>query len=322
MRILAGIVTYNPDPERLRENIRAVAPQVDRLLLVDNGSDHTEEIRNLAHRFHATVIWHKKNKGIARALLEIMDFATHQGYDWVLTLDQDSVCMPALISTYKAYLGMEYLGALTCMREDRNYSVSYADIGALPEKEHERELKSRSCTDHPSDQPIDQWDGQEDSLPAYSEVERCITSGCLMSVEAYRHTDGYDSRLFIDWVDFDISYALRDAGYHIIQINQYLLRHELGRSYVKNKFGRTLLVTNHPAWRQYYISRNTVIVCRRHPKSVSFKDKFILEIKRIIVTCIYEKGKFTKLASSLKGLAAGFLVPVNTLRAVTEGDKT
>ena len=38
MKIGAGIVTYQPDMDRLRENLNAVVGQVDFVVCVDNGS--------------------------------------------------------------------------------------------------------------------------------------------------------------------------------------------------------------------------------------------------------------------------------------------
>ena len=42
----AGIVLYNPDVERLHENINGIINQVDALILIDNGSDNIKEIEN------------------------------------------------------------------------------------------------------------------------------------------------------------------------------------------------------------------------------------------------------------------------------------
>lgn len=36
--VCAGIVLYNPDSERLAENIKAARPQVEQIILVDNGT--------------------------------------------------------------------------------------------------------------------------------------------------------------------------------------------------------------------------------------------------------------------------------------------
>ena len=45
MKICAGIILYNPNIERLKECIRAVQPQVDKLVIVDNASDNIDEIK-------------------------------------------------------------------------------------------------------------------------------------------------------------------------------------------------------------------------------------------------------------------------------------
>ena len=47
LKVLAGIVLYNPDLERLSENVSAIIPQVDILLLVDNKSNNINEIISL-----------------------------------------------------------------------------------------------------------------------------------------------------------------------------------------------------------------------------------------------------------------------------------
>lgn len=37
-RIMAGIVLFNPNKERLTQNIDAIYPQVDKIVLIDNCS--------------------------------------------------------------------------------------------------------------------------------------------------------------------------------------------------------------------------------------------------------------------------------------------
>ena len=43
-RIYAGIVTFNPDIERLKQNINAISIQVDQVVVFDNGSDNQEKV--------------------------------------------------------------------------------------------------------------------------------------------------------------------------------------------------------------------------------------------------------------------------------------
>ena len=47
--ISAGIVLFNPNIERLNENIQAIVGQVDRVILFDNGSSNYVQIKNFLH---------------------------------------------------------------------------------------------------------------------------------------------------------------------------------------------------------------------------------------------------------------------------------
>lgn len=165
MKILVGIVLYSPNDNRLQKCIDSVSGED--IITIDNT---------------------KKNIGIAAALRKIMDYAVEHKYDWVLTLDQDSVAMPGLIKEYKKYINDSEIGALSCIIKDRNFEEKQS-IG---------------------------------------EIKECITSGCFMNVCAYFKTPGYDSSLFIDSVDFDICASLREAGYKIIRIPFEGLLHEVG----------------------------------------------------------------------------------------------
>ena len=69
--VLVGIVTFNPDLGRLKDNINAVLVQVKHILIVDNGSDNFEEV-NCLFSDDITIIKNVKNEGIAKALRQIM----------------------------------------------------------------------------------------------------------------------------------------------------------------------------------------------------------------------------------------------------------
>ena len=89
----AGIVLYNPDTERLKENIEAILPQVDQIIVVDNGSSNVDEICELLNKYEQIkFIWNEENYGIAKALNQLLYFAYKNDVEWILTIDQDSVC--------------------------------------------------------------------------------------------------------------------------------------------------------------------------------------------------------------------------------------
>ena len=47
VKTAAGIVTYNPEIERLQENLKAASKQVDFVLIYDNASKNIDEIEKV-----------------------------------------------------------------------------------------------------------------------------------------------------------------------------------------------------------------------------------------------------------------------------------
>lgn len=277
IRTLAGIVTYNSDLERLKENVNAVYSQVDYLLIIDNGSSNVDEIKqNFVFLKNFNIIKFEDNKGIAKALSCIMDYAIENNYHWVLTLDDDSVTLPALIDEYKKFVNIPKVATMTCFMEDRNYSMNEEPISGN-----------------------------------YIYVDRCITSGCFMNVEAYKNSDGYDLNYFIDRVDDDICYNLTTHGYKHIKVNFVGLLHEMGFGIEKKFLWHTARAVNYSPIRRYYIFRNETIVRNKYPKLIKKEwlesgrpmwVNFFLSSLKIL---LYEDNKKEKIVSSWRGWKAG-----------------
>ena len=119
--IAAGIVLYNPDPVRLRQNISRILPQVSLLILIDNGSRNIDGIE-AAYRSFSNVLLYKngKNKGISAALNTIIHICEEKKITWALTLDQDSVCSEDLIEKYRPYTKYENAALLAARIVDIN----------------------------------------------------------------------------------------------------------------------------------------------------------------------------------------------------------
>ncbi len=288
MRILIGIVLFHPDPDRFRQNMEALAPQLTAdmiLALEDNGSDETElqqihrileetlppeNIRTLLLRKNS------RNTGIAAALRRIMEAAVRMEAAWVLTLDQDSVAVPELLERYisaalqTAEPGLRPVGAYTCRIKDRNFYAPRA-------REDDR----------------------------VREVENCITAGCFMCVEAYCRTPGYESRLFIDFVDTDICYSLQEAGYRIVQLPFEGVLHEVGHGRNVCFLGTRQIVYNQQTWRRYYIVRNELYMARKH-RHVSMVRTALRVTRNMILVLLYEEDRAQKLKLGLLGARDAF----------------
>ncbi|CUM74723.1 rhamnosyltransferase [Anaerostipes hadrus] len=271
-KIFAGIVLYNPDIERLKENVDNIINQVSRVILVNNGSENTEEIEQYLDGLEKQKIIYKnlnKNKGIAAALNVIVNKCIDYNVNWVMTLDQDTVCNKDIVQKYRKYLKMDNVGQLTCEYIDRNFK-------------------------------------NEDEKNKYGirKISWCITSAALLNINAWKKVGGFDERLFIDEVDYDICLSMREKGYYIYQIDFIGFVHEIGEGKSK-KIGNKIIKTwNHSAFRRYYSTRNAMIVARKHSEINTIRA-FLGVLKHIGIILLFENDKWNKFKAGIKGLCVG-----------------
>lgn len=282
VKVIAGIVLYNPDINRLTENISAVLPQVNELILIDNGSSNIGRIIDLVKDLtNVSLIKNKTNLGIAKALNQIYEIAKYKKYDWVLSLDQDSVIQKKLIAEYCGFLqdNDSDIAMLTCYIRDRNFEYEDKEV-----------LKSM-------------------------EVDFCITSGCLTSIKDWEIIGKYDENFFIDRVDTDFCYRLRLYNKRIVKIPYIGLLHEIGnhtRTLVI--LNRKVTIFNHSPFRVYYIVRNSIYYAFKHRKTVCFFKHYCTAYNRIILSILFEKEKYQKLKKGIKGIIDGHKMILRMMR--------
>lgn len=269
--VLAGITLYNPELDRLEENINAIINQVDKLICIDNGSKNIAETEAfIKNRFpEVTIKKNVENIGVAAALNQMFQYAEQKGFEWVLTLDQDSVCPENLMEEYKKYWNLEGVGILSPRTVDRNF-------------------KKQEKADIP-----------------YEEIDKCITSASLTSVETWEKVGGFWEYLFIDYVDHDFCAKCIEHGIKIIRVNSIVLLHELGKGQHRRLFGRQLTVLNHSPMRKYYIVRNRLIYIKKHREVIDYKAERKKYIYFYIKTLLFEDQKWEKLKEMLRGRRDG-----------------
>ena len=275
VKISAGIVLFNPELNRLEQNIRAIAPQVSDLILIDNHSDNLQDIWNLVSTFHNVhFIENLENKGIAFALNQIIKQSEQINAEWVLTLDQDSVSPHNLISEYRKYINLPQVGLLSCIIDDRNVGT--------------RNKISDIC----------------DNI---SKIDQCITSATLMNLKAAREIGGFDNKLFIDSVDHDFCVRIRKAGYSIVRVNSVYLLHEVGHSKIVKFLGKENIIFNHSPFRHYYIVRNKIILGRKFNQRLFYTRK---AVKHFLLVALYETSKLKKIVSMVRGFYDGMRIKI------------
>lgn len=271
-RTIAGIVTFDPDAGRLKQNIDTISGQVDAVLIIDNGSANLSEFEAF-NVPNLIIIKNESNKGIAYALNQMMEWAYKNNYSWVITLDQDSVCPPNYIDAAKPYMKRNIGQIAPVLYESNSKKYCYMD-------------------DKPNGKHVQY-------------VHKSITSASITSVEAWKKLGGFDNDLFIDYVDFDYSLRLRMNGYKILRLNNVALDQQLGTSIIHKVGPLSIRVSNHSAFRKYYICRNITIFIRKY-KLRSRPHRELLRLCKVFLFLIlFEDKKKEKLRSCLKGIKDG-----------------
>ncbi|WP_186758270.1 glycosyltransferase family 2 protein [Loigolactobacillus coryniformis] len=274
-QIGVGVVLYNPDLTRLRNNITALKKQSQHILLFDNGSSNLAEVKAIYATDQAiTITGFNDNRGIAAALNAIMIFFQKKHFNWVLTFDQDSLPPETLLEKFLPYLGMNDVAII---------SPAVWDL-------------SESSTDY------------ERTENPFDYIEQCITSGSLTRITDWQAINGYDERMFIDLVDFDFCRRLILSGRKLIRVNQAVLRQEIGHSKQVMVFSRRIPVDNHSTFRKYYQARNSIYYFKKF-RAQSDRKVYWDEAKLYIKTLFFERDKWSKLKSISKGICAGVKMP-------------
>jgi len=269
VKIAAGIVLHNPDLQRLAENIKSVYSQVEILVLVDNNSFNIEIINNIYDRYpKISIIRNNQNLGIATALNQIIEYCIKLGYEWVLTLDQDSVCPDNLISEYLKWIDAEKMAILSPTIIDRN------------------KIDKHFSQTKQSDLEI---------------VDKCITSGSLINAGVWSKIGKFDEVMFIDEVDFEYCQRVIDCGFLIYRANNTKLLHEIGKITIHRFLFWNVTVKNHNSFRKYFMARNVLYVAFKQHSFFVILKAYLRVFKILIVTILYENDKINKAKSIIKG---------------------
>ncbi|MCX6812218.1 MAG: glycosyltransferase [Candidatus Berkelbacteria bacterium] len=98
------VVTFNPEVDLLKKNLRAISSQFANILIVDNDSKNIAEIEKLAARLNVKIEKLAENFGIAKAQNVGLAVASRKKFGWLLTMDQDSIIPKNLSAEYQKVL--------------------------------------------------------------------------------------------------------------------------------------------------------------------------------------------------------------------------
>lgn len=225
MKIAAVVILYHPAKDAIL-NIKTYYDQVDKIFVFDNTEKESAIKDELLKLSKVKFTQDFKNEGIAKRLNEACTMAIKEGYEWILTMDQDSNFSQQAISYYmdcfNTYVNKEKVAMFGTFR-------SREIIPNIPE-----------CKP--------------------KEVQDMITSGSLLNLSLFYEIGSFDELLFIDLVDNEYCARARIKKFSIISFSNIHLVHELGKQVYNSSIKSLFLIKKkkeiHSPLRCYYMYRN------------------------------------------------------------------
>lgn len=235
--VLAAVVSFN-DPDALDAGIPALLDQVGHVLIVDNGSEAptVAALRRWQGHPRVTVERLPTNQGIAEALNRAVSFMRRQPFEWLLTMDQDSVVHPQMLNAYSQYHSQH--------PEVRCLIPTIEAVG------------HRGAVSGP--------------------VEYAITSGTLVHRVVFDRIGLFWTELFIDGVDFDFSLRVRAAKLEIHLVADATMKHRLGDSQCRRRGLGRAHTSHSPLRRYYIMRNTLFVARRHFRQFPRFISRMLL----------------------------------------------
>jgi len=268
--VAAVVILYYPE-EKTLQFIQSYYPYIQKLYVMDNserGSIISNAIKQLPN---AVYIHDGENKGISHRLNHACTLAINDGFDLLLTMDQDSFFEKQDFENYlkciEAYPGKNEVGM---------YGVEYVN-----------KVNEKGCS--------------------AKQINYLITSGSIINLNAFQAIGSFDENLFIDEVDLEFCYHARSKGYKIIQFENVYLHHSLGvlTTGISLKTFKRTPRTLHSPIRLYYMVRNYLYVNKKYPQLhlLDNPDRRTGILNRIKNNIIYGKKKLLLIRLLIKAVS-------------------
>lgn len=262
--ISAIIVTYFPDVATTGELLQALKHQVQRIIVVDNGSpEESVKVLKALLSDAGLLISTGYNSGLAKALNTGIAEARNAGADYVILFDQDSVPAPDMVDTLLFAVQQKQQAGIRVAAAGPNYSDVKGQSASPFVKLEGTRLRRIDC-------------GENEIV----EVDHLITSGSLVPMDALAIIGDMEDQLFIDYVDTEWCLRAINKGYLLYGAGAARMRHDLGDRNA-GFLGRTVIV--HSPLRYYYQLRNGIWLLRQSWVSRAWR---IMDVRRLVKTYI------------------------------------
>jgi len=279
--VTAVITTYNCYTS-IERTIVAVANQVGRVIVVDNGSEPEtlDAIRSAIERNRlqtCELLPQGRNLGIGAAINIGVCAALATGAEYVLTLDDDTEVSPGAVARL-----------VRCFmdHEAEHVGIVWAHwIEAI-------DFPQTSC--------------REEDAPR--SVDRIPTSGCMIRREVFESVGMYREDYFLDFTCYEYCHRIIGAGWRVLISPTATVFQRSGDKVLRKFFGRTVVVTNYPAERLFILCRNGFVLYLWERRSGRyFREHCRSMAGSFVKSILYEREKSRKASAIIRGSVEGLL---------------
>lgn len=266
------IVTYNSG-DNLLKLLKKCKFFSRYIIVVDNGSINALEIKEICNKYGVILHLTRENRGIGYGLnFGINKFINEKSLRWIITFDQDSLPPDNLLDYYNDIIRKEDNIGLIGV----GYDYNIKELPKVPGIKYK-----------------------------YSHDQ--ITSGLLHNVDMIRKIGDYESKYFIDCVDFEYSLRAAKYGYNTFSMIDKIMTHSLGCPKIVKVLGVPFVTMNHNAFRQYYIVRNHIWLARSYMRLYPgfIISKFYHLFVRLTKTILFDDDRKSKIKRIMAGLKDG-----------------
>jgi len=285
-KLAALIVLFHPSDEQLAR-AAAMRAACDRLLVIDNSPEPDVRAAQVLGDAGIALLHHGNRHGIAGAFNSGLHALFGQGVDAVALFDQDSTLPDGYFDVMRERCtpldGRPFLmGPRIFDENDQRYLPELVTSGLAVKRL---------------------------AMDAAASLQRCaflISSGSVISREAFARLGRFDETLFIDHVDTEycLRALLRNVPVYVVP--SLVLLHRIG-SRRRHKLGAFEMTTmNHPGFRRYYSARNAMQLALQYgwrlPVAIVPN---LLTLWQIVQIVLAEHDKLAKLSAIAQGLIDG-----------------
>lgn len=268
MKIAAVVITYHPELNLLHNNIKAFIDYVDKVFVWRNSNEQLPCNEEFGSKIE--FLGSGNNKFLALPLNQTIKLCLEQGFDYILTMDQDSMW-----TDFKGFLN----AAMKC--DDKE------DIAIFAPNVN-KYLKEPSIE--------------------YRDIEWVIQSGMLINLKIIEKLGVFREDYGIYGIDEEFCYWVRINGYKTRIFTNYHLIQKYGNA-TKTKFGFTVYnyspfaryhIIRNMIWMKREFNGSTTTRRILHVIFDNYRDILLVEKNKLVKAAAFTRGIYHGLFDRIK----------------------